>query len=74
MSAHDEQIGGNHYKLMPIQPYEYCQKNKLLSLESNVVKYVTRHRFKNGKQDLEKAIHCIELLIELEYSDDNSSV
>lgn len=74
MSARDEQIGGSHYKLMAIQPYEYFQKNKLLGLESNAIKYISRHRFKNGRQDIEKAIHCLQLLIELEYSDDNSSV
>ena len=56
------------------QPAEYCHKNKMGGLESAVVKYVTRYKEKNGKTDLEKAIHCIELLIQLEYGDDDNSV
>tara|TARA_R110000803_G_scaffold94312_1_gene161935 strand:+ start:3503 stop:3715 length:213 start_codon:yes stop_codon:yes gene_type:complete len=63
----DVQVGGDHYKNMAIQPVEFCQKNEMNCCESNVVKYVSRHRFKNGKQDLEKAKHFIDLLIELEY-------
>lgn len=66
-SALDMQIGGNHYKTMPIQPVEFCQKNRLPFIESCVVKYVCRHKFKNGKQDIEKAIHFLNVLLELEY-------
>lgn len=62
-----QQVGGAHYKSLPIQPAEYCQRNKLTWCEANVVKYVTRHREKNGRQDIEKAIHYLELLLELEY-------
>lgn len=74
MSALDKQVGGNHYKGLAIQPAEYCHKNNMNALASSVVKYVTRYKDKNGKTDLEKAIHCIELLIQLEYGDDNDSV
>lgn len=62
-----EQVGGNHYKTLAIQPVEYCQKNRLGYIESNVVKYVTRHRAKNGRQDIEKAIHNLHILLEMEY-------
>ena len=62
-----EQVGGNHYKGLPIQPVEYCQKNKLGFCESCVVKYVSRHREKNGREDIKKAIHFLNLLLELEY-------
>lgn len=68
--AKDVQVGGNHYRDMAIQPWEFCQRNELNYAESNVVKYVCRHRKKNGKQDLEKAIHNIQMLIELEYGTD----
>lgn len=61
------QVGGNHYTKMAIQPYEYAHKNKLGYLEANVVKYVSRHGAKNGKQDLLKAIHSLQVLIELQY-------
>ena len=64
-----KQVGGGHYKDLTIQPIEYCQKNELNALESFVVKYVTRHRNKNGVEDINKAIHCLELLKEIEYGE-----
>ena len=66
--AKEIQVGGNHYKDLKIQPIEYIHANGLDYFEGNVVKYITRHRNKNGKQDLEKAKHCIDLLIEFEYN------
>ena len=66
MSALDEQPGGSHYKTCAIQPVEYIHANGIGYFEGNVIKYVTRWRDKNGIQDLEKAKHYIELLIELE--------
>ena len=64
MNALDHQVSGDHYRTMAIQPVEYITRNKLPFLEANVVKYVTRWRRKNGRQDLQKAIHCLELLIQ----------
>lgn len=64
--ALDVQIGGSHYKKYKIQPAEYCHVNRLGNLESYAVKYVTRWRDKGGLEDIRKAIHCLELLIELE--------
>jgi hypothetical protein len=66
-AALDEQIGGAHYKDCAIQPVEFITANKLTFLEGCVVKRICRHRRKNGKEDLEKAIHEIRLLLELEY-------
>lgn len=68
-SALDKQVSGSHYKDFKIQPAEYCHANNIPFLEGNVIKYTSRHRAKNGKKDLEKAIHCLELLIELEYKE-----
>ena len=65
--SHDQ--GGDHYKKLAIQPAEYCFKNKLNNLESEAISYITRARLKNGKQDIEKAIHSLELLLEYEYKD-----
>lgn len=62
----NEQIGGDHYKSMPIQPIEYIRANNLGFEEGNAIKYITRHRYKGGVQDLRKAIHYLELLIEYE--------
>ena len=69
-SAFDKQEAGNHYKHLKIQPMEYALANKLDLAQGNVVKYVTRFRDKNGIEDLRKAIHCIELLIEFEEKND----
>jgi len=65
--ALDTQVGGGHYKDFAIQPIEYCMANGLDHCQSNVVKYVTRFRLKNGKEDLLKARHYIDLLIDYEY-------
>lgn len=66
MSALDEQPGGDHYKDRAIQPVEYIHANHLDFFEGNVIKYITRWRTKGGLQDLEKAKHYIDLLMELE--------
>lgn len=60
------QVGGNHYKKFKIQPIEFIHKNDIPFIEGNVIKYICRWRDKNGIQDLEKAKHYIELLIDLE--------
>lgn len=64
-----EQIGGDHYRNMKIQPLEYSMANGLNAAEHSVVKYVSRHRNKGGKQDLEKAIDMLQKLIAFEYGD-----
>jgi hypothetical protein len=66
-SAMTEQEGGTHYKDLTIQPVEFCQRNKLGYCESCAVKYVTRHKQKNGAEDIRKAIHFLQLLLEIEY-------
>lgn len=63
------QIGGDHYTKLAIQPFEYCFKNHLEGAESAVIAYVTRHRDKNKAEDLKKAIHTLELLLEYEYGE-----
>lgn len=66
-SALETQVGGNHYKDLKIQPIEFIHANNIPFCEANAIKYLCRWRNKNGRQDLEKAIHYINLLIELEY-------
>jgi len=73
MTALNVQIGGDHYLNKGIQPIIYIHANQLGFCESNVVKYVTRHKEKNGAADIHKAIHYLQLLLELEYSQDNTS-
>ena len=65
-SALDRQESGTHYKDKGIQPIVYIHANSLGFCEGNVVKYVTRWREKGGEADLRKAIHYLELLIQLE--------
>jgi hypothetical protein len=65
----DIQVGGNHYKHFEIQPIEFIMKNNLGFAEGNVIKYVSRHKFKNGIEDLRKAKHYLELIAEVEYGE-----
>ena len=66
VKATDTQVGGNHYTKLAIQPMRYSMENGLDALQHTVIKYVTRFRDKNGIEDLEKAKHCIDMLIEFE--------
>jgi len=61
------QISGTHYKSLKIQPVEYITLNNIPFIEGSVIKYVTRHRDKNGEADIDKAIHFLQLLKQLEY-------
>lgn len=67
MKASDIQIGGDHYASLKIQPTEFIHANGVPFIEGNVIKYVMRHRQKNGIEDLKKARHYIDLLIQFEY-------
>ena len=58
------QVGGDHYTKMKIQPYTYITENNLGFAEGSIIKYVSRYRSKNGLEDLKKARHFIDLLIE----------
>ena len=63
-SSYDKQIGGSHYLKYKIQPSKFVIENKLLFPEASVIKYMLRHQDKDGKKDLLKAIHFIEMIIE----------
>ena len=62
-----KQIGGAHYKKYEIQPSLFINKNKILFAEGNAIKYICRHQDKGKKEDLLKAIHYIEMIIERDY-------
>ena len=62
-----KQVGGNHYASMAIQPVEFIVANELGFLEGNIVKYVCRHHAKNGAEDIKKAIHYCEMLLQTKY-------
>ena len=70
IAASGKQVGGGHYQLFMIQPSEFIHQNRLGWCEGNAIKYVCRHKNKNGRQDIEKAIHYLELLLEWEYGDE----
>ena len=67
MSAYKKQIGGSHYLKMKIQPSEFANKNNLPFAEGNAIKYICRHKYKGGKEDLKKAKHYIEMIEERDY-------
>jgi hypothetical protein len=69
--AINKQVAGNHYKKFAIQPVEFCHKNNIPYLEATAIKYLCRWRDKNGIEDLDKAIHFIEMLKEFENANNN---
>ena len=62
--ALDTQVGGGHYKDMKIQPVEFIVANKIAYREGNVIKYITRHEKKNGIEDVKKALHYCQMIID----------
>ena len=58
-----KQIGGSHYQVAAIQPWDIMAAYGLDPWSANVVKYILRFPYKAGRQDLEKAQHYIEYLI-----------
>ena len=65
--VYNKQIGGSHYKNMVMQPSEFINKNKLLFAEGSAIKYICRHAHKGEVQDLEKAKHYIDMILERDY-------
>ena len=66
MNPYERQVDGDHYQKLAIQPMQYSLLNGLDACQHTVIKYVTRFRDKGGIKDLEKAKHCIDMLIEFE--------
>ena len=62
-----KQVGGTHYMYMAIQPAEFVNRNKLLFAEGNAIKYICRHSHKGGVEDIDKAIHYLEMIKERDY-------
>ena len=65
----EDQIGGKHYRSMKIQPAEFINENKLLFAEGNAIKYICRHQSKGKAEDIEKAIHYLEMILERDYKE-----
>lgn len=57
-------MGGDHYSKMKIQPIDFITENGLGYIEGNIIKYVCRYKDKNGLEDLKKAQHYLQMLIE----------
>ena len=68
--ATNNQVAGTHYKQSKIQPIDYIMENNLTFCEGNALKYITRHRRKgDGARDIHKAIHYLEMILEIEYGE-----
>lgn len=63
-SPKSTQVGGDHYSKMKIQPIDFITENGLGYIEGNIIKYVCRYKDKNGLEDLKKAQHYLQKLIE----------
>tara|TARA_R110000803_G_scaffold204694_1_gene270885 strand:+ start:131 stop:475 length:345 start_codon:yes stop_codon:yes gene_type:complete len=62
--AINKQVGGSHYKEMAEQPIEFITANQLGFCEGNAIKYICRYKAKGGVEDIEKAIHYLQILKE----------
>ena len=67
MKPYDKQISGAHYISFKIQPAKFINDNKLLFAEGNAIKYISRHPHKGKKDDILKAIHYLEMILERDY-------
>ena len=67
MSVWDKQIGGKHYQNFKIQPSKFVVENELLFPEGCAIKYICRHRLKGKREDILKAIHFLEMILERDY-------
>ena len=65
----EKQVGGKHYQNMKIQPAEFINENKLLFAEGNAIKYICRHQSKGKADDIQKAIHYLEMILERDYGE-----
>ena len=72
-NPYDNQVGGDHYKKYEIQPSEFINKNKLLFAEGSAIKYICRHSAKGKEEDIKKAIHYLEMILERDYSEKKES-
>ena len=68
-TALSNQIGGRHYRHLPIPPFDFCRKNGIGHAEGEAIYHIVRHKNKNCRADLEKAIHWLQLIIEHDYND-----
>lgn len=71
--APKEEVGGDHYKRMKIDVFEFAEANNLSFMAATAIKYIARHRDKNGKEDLLKAMHTINRMIEYYYPEENGN-
>ena len=72
MNPYKKQIGGSHYKDMKIQPSKFVVENELLFPEGCAIKYICRHRLKGKKEDILKAIHFLEMILERDYPENKT--
>jgi hypothetical protein len=68
-TAIDKQVAGDHYRKYKIQPVEFCIANDIGFLAGNVIKYVCRYRDKGGAEDIKKARHYLDLILQFEYKE-----
>lgn len=73
MAANDRQVGGNHYSSKPMQVWDFILANDIGFMEGNIIKYVARWKDKGGLDDLLKAQHYLEKLIEVNSAKSDAS-
>lgn len=72
-SSLEYMYGGTHYKQFAIQPVEFCYKNNIPYLEASAIKYICRHKNKGKAEDIKKARHFLDILLEYEYGEKDAT-
>lgn len=65
----EQQVGGNHYERFKVEPVIVFAAFNFNWFQGEILKYVSRFQFKNGKQDLNKAIHIAQMAEDLKVYD-----
>ena len=63
-NPNEKQVGGLHYKTQAIQTWDFISQNNIPFLEGSAIKYIARHTEKNGEEDIRKAIHFLEKVLD----------
>ena len=74
MRDRNSQVGGDHYKKRKIQPFDIIDEYEMTPYEAAVLKYLLRHKDKNGKEDILKLIDYAHCIIDRVYPEGDESI
>ena len=64
MNLLQSQVGGTHYQNYKVQPIIWALDNHINAAEFSILRYLLRYKHKNGLEDLNKALHYTQILMQ----------